>query len=450
MFRNSQCIGFCVLLAALVGRIETASAQMKSVPINVVHGGIDRLYEDLDYVFGLADDPKNLKTLKETLDVFFVGMDTKKPAVIQVYVRKGKFNLVLHAPTVQPGGAKRFRDNVRALGLKPQQMGGGIFAVRGLFNGFMKEVIGADSTTIIAEDRADLVSLGALLAYKTKLDPKDYDFVASIVNTADLLKDREAAVELVRTQMMPGLKKLKVETDAQFELRKLTIDQQITEIKQIYSEAELISGFGNISKKDKHAIFETEMKALPETTLAKGMALLGKDPSYFANIPVNNTEPLSGMINFKLDAMRQKHLQNFLKQARPLVHKEIEEADMTTAESKEHGRIINDIVFDVMEQSTADGILDGIVNVTVNESKLHTIVGGVKGDGAVVLKGLKVLKQKAHVDMDVEKIGDVAIHKLTLPNDMKELHEIFGKDLVLIIGTGPKAIWYAMGEGAEA
>jgi hypothetical protein len=453
VFRITRLMGCCAVLGALFCGIQAASAQGKgAVPINVIHGGVARLYEDLDYIFGLADEAKNLKTLKDTLDVFFVGMDPKKPAVIQVYVRKGKFNLVLHAPTAVPSG-KKFSANLRSLGLRSRPLGGGVFAVNKLFTGYMMEVPDSpmhDQMSIIAEDKADLVPVGKLAAFKTKLDPKDYDFVASIVNAADLLKDREDAVELVRKQVMPGLKQLKAETPAQFELRKLTIDQQITEIKQIYAEAELISGFGNISSKEKHAVFETDLKALPETPLGQGIALLGKEPSYFAAIPSNNTEPLSGMINFKLDAMRQKHLQNFLKQARPLVKKEIEEADATTPESKDYSTIATDIVFDVMEQSATDGLLDAFVDVKVSASKLHTIVGGVKGDGTVMKNGLVKLKQKAAVDMDVEKVGDVDIHKITMPTNLPELEEVFGKQLVLFVGTGPKAIWYAMGEGAEA
>lgn len=452
MFRNSQLIGCCALLTVLAGWAQPTSAQMKgAVPINVVSSGVDRLYEDLDYVFELANEAAHLKTLKSTLDVFFGGVELKKAAVIQVYVRKGKFNLVLHAPTAN---AKKFNQNVRALGLRSKFLGGGVYSVSGLFNGFMKEVTAAgnagDAVTIIAQDRPDLTPLGNIAAFKTKLDPKDYDFVASVVNTKDLLKDREDAVEEVRKQVLPGLKQLKTETPAQFELRKLTIDQQVTEIKQIYAEAELINGFGNISKKDKNALFETQLKALSGTPLAEGILMLGKDASYFANIPTNNSEPLSGMINFKLDALRQKHLQNFLKQARPLVKKEIEEAEATTPESKEYSVIVADILFDVLDQGAKDGVLDGVVNVTVNADKLHTIVGGAKVNGAVVTAGLVKLKQKAAVDMDVDKVGDVAIHKITLPTNLPELEEIYGKKLELFVATGPKASWYALGDGAEA
>lgn len=451
MFRKSQFLGCCVLWAVLTGSINTAAAQAKkSVPINVVFAGVDRLYEDLDYVFDLAKEPDHLKTLKETLDVFFGGMDNAKPAVIQVYVRSGKFNLVLHAPTANAGV---FRTNVRALGVIPKRIGVGLFAVTGLFKGFLKEVNGApqqDSTTIIAEDRADLTPLGLFVQVKKKLDPQDYDFVASIINTADLQKDRENAVELVRKQVVDVLKKTKDETDAQHALRKLTIDQQVTEIKQIYGEAELISAVGNVSKKDKHALLASELKALPGTSLAEGISLLGKDASYFANIPLGKKEALSGMINFKLDAMRQKHLLNFLKQVRPLVHKEIEEADASSPDLKTFAGPATDIIFDVFEQSTTNGVLDGFVDVKVNADKLHTMVGGTKGDGAVVKKGLLKLKEKVTVEMDYAKIGEVSLHKVTLPKDMPELHEIFGKDSFLIVGTGTNAIWYATGSGAEA
>jgi hypothetical protein len=176
---------------------------------------------------------------------------------------------------------------------------------------------------------------------------------------------------------------------------------------------------------------------------------LGKEPSYFANIPLSKTETLDGMINFKLDEMRQKHLLNFLKQARPLVHKEIEEADASSPDLKAFAAPAADIIFDVFEQSATNGVLDGFVDTHANPSKLHTMVGGTTGDGEVVKKGLLKLKEKVTVEMDYAKIGEISLHKITLPKDMPELHEIFGKDSVLIVGTGAKAIWYAAGENAE-
>ena len=108
-----------------------------------------------------------------------------------------------------------------------------------------------------------------------------------------------------------------------------------------------------------------------------------------------------------------------------------------------------DIIFDVIEQSAINGVLDGFVDVKVNAAKLHTMVGGVTGNGASVKQGLLKLKQKATV-VDYAKIGLISLHKVTLPKDIPELHEIFGKDSDLIVGTGTKVIWFAVGNDAEA
>lgn len=450
--RLNRCWAVIAIAGCFVLRAELVHAQAAAQePINVVHAGIDRLYAGLDYVFGLAEEQKNLETLKSTLDVFFVGVDPKKPAVVQVYVRKGEFNQVLHVPTT--GLSKNFRNNLRALGLRNKALGAGTYSVSGLFDGYMKEFSGTatqTAVTIIGKDRVDLKPLGDLVAFKKKLDPDDHDLIATIKNDLGLQKERENAIEEVRKQVMPGLKKLKEESDSEFELRKLTIEQQISEIKQIYAEAALITAVGEVSVTKKHAMMETELVALEKTPLDAGIALLGKEPSYFASIPLNETEPLSGFINFHLDAMRKEHLEAFLKQARPLIKKQIEESDTATAEAKDYVAQTTDIVIDVLEQSAKAEILDGFVNVTANASKLHTMVGGTRGDGAIVVKGLTKLKQTVDVQMDTEKVGDVSLHKITLPPKLTELEEIYGPNLVLIVGTGPKAIWYALGENAEA
>ncbi|MDB5335414.1 MAG: hypothetical protein JWN70_1033 [Planctomycetaceae bacterium] len=447
MSRTSGFLTCCVTAIVLAGGIVPVQAQNKAVPINVVHAGIDRLYADLDYVFGLAKEPVALKNLKDTLDVFFVGVDPKVPGVVQVYVRKGKFNSVLFAPTIPPPA--RFRANLRALGIKSQMIAtGGVFSLKGLFIGFLKE---GGNVTIIAEDRADLVPLkGGNAAFKLALDPKDHDFMASIENEANQIKDREAAIEELRKQVLPGLKQRKKETPARFSLRKLTIDQQLNELKQAYSEASKITLITNLDPKEKMLVSTSEITALPNTELAKSLDELAKTPSYFAHIPRSTTEPLSAAINLKLDALRQKHVKAFLKELRPIIQSDLKETGTFSEKSKDYISLSTDIVFDVLDKATEDGLFDSFVNVHKNESGKHTMIGGTKVDGSVIKAGLEKLKEKAKVEMDAGKIGDVELHKVTLPDDMTELHEIYGKELVLILGTSPKAVWYAMGENAEA
>lgn len=417
----------------------------KAPPIDAASAGVERLYQDLDYVFGLANEPKALKDLKDTLDVYFEGVDRKLPAVFQLYVRTGKFNTVMHVPTTK---AKTFRDNIRTLGVKNRLLAPGEYKITGLFEGFLREKVGI---SIIAEDRADATPIpGTLQVHKAKLAAGDYDFVASIINQMDLLKDREAAIESVRKEVVPGLKKLKNETDAQFELRKLTIDQQISEIKQIYAEAAMVKSYTDLVPAKKKLTSETELSALAKTPLADLIDALAKDPSYFANIPLSDKEPLSVGINLKLDPLRQKHVKNFLAQSRPLIQKEIKESETNSAKTKEYTSISTDIVFDVLEKSADAGLFDSFLNVHENASGLHTMIGGSKVDSAVVKAGLERLKAAAKVELDTGKVGDVDLHKVTLPNDLTELHKIYGKDLVLILGTGPQTVWYAMGENAEA
>ncbi len=445
MSRTSGLFICGVAAMLLAGSTVPVQAQSKAVPINVVHAGIDRLYADLDYVFGLANEPEQLKSLKETLDVFFVGVDPKVPAVVQVYVRKGKFNQVLFAPTTPP--AKDFRNNIRALGIKQNTLGPGLYGLKVLFIGFLKE---GGNVSIIAEDRADLVPLkGGNVAFKTALDPKDHDFMASIENGADQIKDRASAIEEVRKQVLPGMKQLKAETPARFGLRKLTIDQQLTELKQAYSEASKITSTANLDPKAKTFVSTSELTALPDTELAKSLEELAKTSSHFANIPRSTTEPLSAAINLKLDALRQKHVKAFLKEARPIMQSELKTASSYSEKSKDYISLSMDIVFDVLEKGAEDGVFDSFVNVHKNESGLHTMIGGTKVDGAIVKAGLEKLKEKAKVEMDAGKIGDVELHKVTLPDDMEELHEVYGKELVLVLGTSPTAVWYAMGEQAE-
>ena len=73
MFRTCYIIGFCI--AVLVAEKACfGQVPVKAIPIDAAHAGIDRLNEDLDYVFGLAKEPKALKDLKELLNEYFKGL----------------------------------------------------------------------------------------------------------------------------------------------------------------------------------------------------------------------------------------------------------------------------------------------------------------------------------------------------------------------------------------
>ena len=439
----------CLLALCLCAFGTTAVRPVAAQPsVTVMHAGVDRLYEDLELIFvKLGAEPAQYKTLKEdVLDVFFIGVDPKKPALVQIYVRSGKFNTVLHAPVTV---AKQFRDNMRALGLKNKIVGAGLYQVSSLFDGFLKESPGV---TIIGADRKDVTGPAVDLAkVAQRLGLPEHDFVAEISND-DKIADRKAAVQQIRKELLAGIKQLPMESSAEFALRKTTLEQQLSEIEQIYSEAKLILTTGSVvTEKSPQLVSETKLTPLPDTPLAANIAAFGKTPSLFAALPFSNTLPLSSRIDYALDEMRKEHAAHFLKQSRPLVLKRIKDNSTHSEKTKAYLEQTASIIFDILEHSTTAGRYDAMVDVKPQGADgLHSLVGGVRVDGAVVLAGLEKIKDSTAVTLNKEKVGEVSLHQVTLPGDLEELQKVFGKQPVLWVGTAPDVVWFAVGENAEA
>ena len=55
------------------------------------------------------------------------------------------------------------------------------------------------------------------------------------------------------------------------------------------------------------------------------------------------------------------------------------------------------------------------------------------------------MKSDAKLQLDIEKVGEVSIHSITMPVADADLEEAFGKDAVLYVATGPTAWWVAIG-----
>ena len=433
------------VILALICSATPGWAQAKKGPdVTVLHAGVNRLYAGLEYIYkDLANEPKQFETLKDTLDVYFVGVDGGKSALLQLFVRSGKFKTALHTPVAKAG---EFRGNLKALGVKSAPLGGGLFQVTGLFKGFLKEFPGI---TVIAEERADVVNAtGALATVAKGVDLVENDVVALIKND-DKIADRREAIQDLKDQVVAGLKQLKNETPDEFALRKQTLIQQFAEIEQVYAEAETITSRGKIDIKGKRLVSHTELTTLKGSGLATTVAKLGTVPSAFGAWQLPAGVPFRGQLCYPLDELRQKHVGEFATLARTVVQQSLTEASTRSPEARKYLQHSVDIFFDILAHQAESGMIDARSVVTKNESGTHTLVGAVKAPGTLLLTGLEKIKAVTEVKLATKKVGKIDIHTVAIPKDMSDLHGLFGKELVMVLGTGEDAVWYALGEKAD-
>lgn len=149
--------------------------------------------------------------------------------------------------------------------------------------------------------------------------------------------------------------------------------------------------------------------------------------------------------------------QMMLKAAKAGVAKSIdEESDLPSDEARDAAKKLADKFFAIFNDTAAMGKFDAGATVLL-EGKTANIVGGIAvSDGPKLAEALKELagftKEDAKfpkINFDASKHRDVTFHtaKIPLPPD-EGAKKIFGDEIELVIGTGPKSAWVCFGQGA--
>jgi hypothetical protein len=439
---------FRVLLT--VGVLWGVAGPVQAQPKPSVTGALastNELYEDLKFIMvDLAKEKEQYDTLQGTLDVFVAGLALDEPLVVELIPQKSGFGTVLQLPV---NNFPNFLANIKALGVKTKKQPNFVYQCQGAYNGWLLQMKGQAT---FAENKE--VVTGKVLPLKVAalanpvLGGGKYDVGAMIDNPAEGQKDRAASMDTVEKQAISALKPLKHESKEAFALRELATKQQFAEIKRFYVESKHIEMGWKTDVKQRQGSSNLLLVALPDTSLAKSVELVGKQPSYFAGYKVRKDSALSGVVNFPVDEMRQKHFQELSEKSRPVAKQKIDEDKALSDKQKEHAHEVADLFYDITEQVAKDGVVDGFIDVSGEKIGAFTAIGGLKVKGDIVAEKLKSFKGDHEIKIDVDKAGDVSIHTVGIPADREELRDLFGKDATIYVGTSSEAVWYAIGVNA--
>jgi len=191
---------------------------------------------------------------------------------------------------------------------------------------------------------------------------------------------------------------------------------------------------------------------LPDTDLAASVRLLAKKPSAFANIARTENSILSGRINHPLDKMRITNFLRLSKLIRSRTQKNVGTETDSTKQEKENRKKAADLFFDMVDAGIKSGVFDGFTEAHPNQSGKNTVVGGILTvDGNQLIEALKLFpkaSQGQKVELNVDEVSGVKIHKFTAATEKHALFNGFLGSDVIYLGTSKEAVWYAGGENA--
>lgn len=447
-------------LALIVISTESARAQSET-RIRVVIPSIDRVEEDLKWIIQLSPTPdlkKQSKNLKEDiLDAFTQGLDPTQPLAVDFVLRKDEVSREMHLPIRLLRDKKAgFIQNLEGMGYTVKDLTKDTFfevaerKKKGFFVRYDKEQKYAISSSVKAALPAVVPNQKNALAPLLALEK---DVVAELKNDAGGVQQRQKDFKELRKQFEALIKFRRNEDPDAFELRKLSLIQQLNEIERFVVEAEhILATWVTDSKGQKHGRGEFQLTAIPGTSLEKSIEQFAVKPSYFANVTMHGDPLLAGRITFPLDDVRKAHAKDFFKAVRAPLAAEISKRPGKTEPQKAAMKTAMGHFLEMLDAGAEMGVIDGFIECFPTAPGKNVMVGGMRAaDGKAaeaIIKILPEIKPDWNAKSQSEH-GSVTIHEITIPESrLASFQKLFPGESVVFVGTSKEAVWLAAGVDA--
>ncbi len=421
-------------------------------------GSAQTVLDSLEYmVVDLAGKKKTYEdTVFPNLDIFLIGVSTDQPIRFDLLFSPVKG---LQTQAIIPtSNLREFRvDNLEPIGIDTtaDKSDKNLFECTGtVYEGWMRYLPKPVPYSVFyAQKQFIPENMPHPEAIHKPLAEKGLMAFLYMANSAEGAENRKAAFEAYRKTSDESFKKLSDESRDQFALRQATRDEFLAILEQwIVEIARAEFGAQLDQEKGRFPGYFT-LAALPDTSLARDLNTLKTTASQFDAVVAPENNILTARINLPKNAERIPQMKKIYELARPVLKERIDQDEKATAEEKAARNEIVSILLDVLtENLDSQATVDGLVDVIPVKDK-HMILMAVAASGQEkfnqIIEKIPAAKAGWNVATNTDKVGDVAIHKLTFgSNPPKSLTDFYGNSNEAWIAVGPKNIWLAGGEGA--
>lgn len=447
---------FAAVLLMILSLGAPAFAQKAKVPtVVIMHAGVDRLLEDIEYLVVELAGEKNVweDKIQPNFEVFLPGVDTKRPIRYDVLLdpKADKEQARPSFPILQRQERNFLKKNIQPLGITTRQRRRNLYSCAGAFNGWLQ--FNGDYATFAEQQEQIPANFDPFTEIEAPFKA-GHDLYVTLKNDVAGMEARAAAIKPVRANLLAALKKHKDEDDAEFALRKLGVEQQLNELERFFVQAAEISITNNTDSKKGTGDSTVRLKALPETELEKSVKMLAVESSHFASLKIDAKSLANGRINFPLDDFRKAQLKAFYPVLRPVIAKKIDSEKDLSGPQKEAAKKAVDGVIDMLEQGIDLGLIDGFFESIVGSDKKHGFLLGVRAmngkQADEIVKLIPAFDKSATLAAGFETVQGVALHKIEFKGEVTQfMKSFFGGESTMIVGTSEKTVWIAGGADAE-
>jgi hypothetical protein len=435
--------------AAAAARAEEKAVKADRPAVVVRLAAIDNLVADLRYLTEVAGRDEEAKQFEGMVKNMIgpnglEGIDTKKPICLYGWI--GGSGLDSKAVFLVPiADEKAFLDLLDRLEVKAEKGDDGVYTAKLEKVPFPAYLRFANGYAYITIRDKEVLDKDRLLAPAAVLPPDRIGTLSTTLhidqvpgNLKDLaLLNTKNKLEGLKDKEEPGL------TEAQKKLRLAVIDEINARFRSLIQDGGEIDLRLNLDRKAADVVLSASLAGKDGTPLAATIKDLGQVQSIAAAL-VGPDSAMSGLLNVGLPA-----------RVRAVLAPVIEEEEQKALQ-KEKDQAKRDALAAVLKAfaptlKTAE--LDAGFDIRgPGQGGVYTLVAGAKvQDGAAIDKTLRKVvadlpaKQRDTVQLDVEKVGGVAIHRITQEKADEQFRQQFG-DNPVYVAVRPDALLVSWGE----
>lgn len=434
--------------ALLIVPLGHALAQVKPVVVVSISSVEDTL-ADVAYITKAAGAEDSGRMAMVLGNALTNGIDKKKPIGIYISPQQGggdfvgvafvpvtdlKTVLLTHKDTI--GEPKDAGDGVQEVTAQGRSL-------------YIKEQKG---WAFVAQEKEHLTALPADPAALLGNLPKDYTVAAkvSIANIPPELK--KMVVDEINAGFERGLENNPGPFDP--ELQRAQMDNFVKMFDEL---DEVMVGYA-IDAPGKRTYFDINVTAREGSNVAKQLSMLADTKSSFTGFLLPNA---AATLNFSQTMLKNDIDQSvtLLKGMRTNALKEIDNDPNLDAPQRGAAKEVVGSLLDVVVKTVEEGRIDGGAVLMLDAKSIDFAAGMLVADGKAVEDSFKRLVDLAKDEPDFPTVklnsgshGGITFHNITapVPEEEEEAREILGDKVNIVLGTGPKAVYFAFGKNAES
>jgi hypothetical protein len=442
------------LLVSTAVRAQELTGQEPKPIVTVAFSGYGDLISDLNFVGNLAGNPQlgaalDMMAMMGTGGHEFKSLDRSKP-----------------------WGALVFADGpeIRVLGFVPMA---NLEELKTILEAYAAEVEQADGvlTASINDQDVSLKSEGGWVFLSNQADvlgnlPKDpasalrgleksYNLAVrlDVQNLPQML--REMLMDGLQLGLQAGMEQRSGESDEAYALRAKMARQSVEEFRKAINELDAIQLGLAIDEKVPSVYLDIEVTAQAGTETARQIMAPNDVKTGFGGFVVPDAAVSYNGVG-RLESFHAEQINTMIDDFRTQVHNGLEGQGLTEDEQTTARQLVDD-AFALVTSAAKEREVDlGMLFLTGDGRA--TLLGGIRvADGSKVEDLLKAVVDEAAKDMpelkeavkfNAAEHAGVRLHTLSIPTDamgVPQLVELFGEELVLVVGAADKAAYLSVG-----